>query len=45
LLTALSTSDYKEGEKIDRRRRRRSIVLCSRRLHSLSSDVYALLFL
>jgi hypothetical protein len=36
LLTALSTSDYKEEEQIDRRRRR-SIMSCSRRLHSLSS--------
>jgi hypothetical protein len=37
LLTALSTSDYKEGEQIDMRRGRRRIVSCSRRLHSLSS--------
>jgi hypothetical protein len=36
LFTALSTSDNKEGEQIDRRRRR-SIVSCSRCLHSLSS--------
>jgi hypothetical protein len=36
LFTALRTSDNKEGEQIDRRRRR-SIVSCSRRLHVLSS--------
>jgi hypothetical protein len=37
LLTTLSTSDNKKGEQIDRRRRRRSIVSCSRRIHRLSS--------
>jgi hypothetical protein len=36
LLTALSTSDNKEGEQIDRRRRR-SIVSCSVYIHRLSS--------
>jgi hypothetical protein len=34
LLTALSTSDNKKGEQIDRRRR--SIVLCSMHIHILS---------
>jgi hypothetical protein len=36
LLSALSTSDNKKGEQIDRRRRRRSIVSCSVCIHRLS---------